>query len=202
VQDSLQTIPARKGVAVRLMAGDQIKVINTHGTQVIDTWAFNAEDMDEFMSMEHSRTHLLRTIPLVGDSLRTNRRKPILTVVADTSGGVHDTLVAACDKQRYALLGHPVHDNCTDNLAAGLRALELKPPEVPCPLNLFMNVPVQANGAISFEPPVSPPGSFISLRAEMDLVIVFSACPQDITPVNGAQCLPTEAHFVVERAQS
>ena len=130
-------IPARKGRAVRLRKGQRIRVINTKGQQVVDTWAFNAEDMREFMSMEHSRVEIGRIIPAAGDALVTNRRRPILTLVEDTSGGVHDTLFAACDRWRYEIFGcAEYHDNCTDNLAAGLAELGLAPPETPAPLNL------------------------------------------------------------------
>lgn len=195
---AMVTIPARKGKAAFVTRGQQIRVINTHGQQVVDTWAFNRHDLAEFMSMEHSRPHMEKTIPAVGDVLRTNRRRPILTVVEDTSGGVHDTLLAACDRYRYELLGcKDYHDNCTDNLVAGLKVLGLTPPEVPSPLNLFMNIPVKPDRTLSFEPPVSTPGSYIVLRAEMDLVIAFSACPQDMVPINGRDLKPTEAHFTV-----
>jgi hypothetical protein len=193
-----QTIPARRGKAAFVSKGQVVKVINTHGQQVVDTWAFNRADLAEFMSMEHTRAHARRLIPAVGDSLLTNRRRPILTLVEDTSGGVHDTLIAACDRYRYALLGcKEYHDNCTDNLAAALKELSLAPPETPSPLNLFMNIPWTRAGSLSFEPPVSTPGTHVALRAEMDLIIAFSACPQDMVPINGVDCRPTEAHFVI-----
>ena len=89
------TIPARRGKAAYVAANQVVRVINTHGEQVVDTWAFNRHDIREFMSMEHSRSWLRRLIPHVGDSLVTNRRRPILTVLEDTSGGIHDTLLAA-----------------------------------------------------------------------------------------------------------
>jgi uncharacterized protein YcgI (DUF1989 family) len=60
-----------------------------------------------------------------------------------------------------------------------------------------MNIPVQPDGSLSFEPPVSQPGDYVLLRAEMDCVIVFSACPQDMVPINGVACMPTEAHFEI-----
>jgi uncharacterized protein YcgI (DUF1989 family) len=100
-------IPARKGKAVSLRKGQRIKVINTKGQQVVDTWGFNADDLHEFMSMEHSRVAIGHIIPVIGDGLVTNRRRPILTLVEDTSGGIHDTLFAACDRWRYELLAHP-----------------------------------------------------------------------------------------------
>lgn len=197
--DTLHTIPARKGKAYAVKKGETIKVINTHGDQVVDTWAFNTADLAEFMSMEHSRAHIMKIIPVTGDTMLTNRRRPILTLVDDTSGGIHDTIVAACDKHRYRFLGvEEYHDNCEENLHAAMHEIGLEARETPSPLNLFMNIPVKADRTISFEAPVSTPGSFVALRAEMDLIIAFSACPQDILPINGIGHPPTEAHFTVE----
>jgi uncharacterized protein YcgI (DUF1989 family) len=191
-------IPARRGKAAHVKQGQTIRVINTHGEQVVDTWAFVAGDLAEFMSMEHSRAGMRRLTPNVGDTLLTNRRAPILTLLEDTSGGVHDTLMAACDRWRYEGLGcTEYHDNCQDNLFGGCKELGLVPPETPSPLNLFMNIPWTPEGALSFDPPVSTPGSFVVLRAERDLIIAFSACPQDILPINGRGRQPTEAHFLV-----
>lgn len=191
-------IPARKGKAARLRQGQSVRIINTRGQQVVDTWAFNAADIRELMSMEHSRVSIGGILPKIGSVFVTNHRRPILTVVEDTSGGIHDTLIAACDRYRYEGLGCVgYHDNCTDNLAAALGDLGLTAPETPSPLNLFMNIPVIDGNAIEFRPPVSTPGSYIALRAEMDCVIAFSACPQDIIPINGIGLKPTEAHFEV-----
>jgi uncharacterized protein YcgI (DUF1989 family) len=122
-------IPARQGKALQLRRGQRARVVNTKGQQVVDTWAFNAADLGEFMSMEHSRVAMGRIIPGIGDALVTNRRRPILTLTEDTSGGIHDTLFAACDRWRYERLGHQgYHDNCTDNLTAGMKALGLTRP--------------------------------------------------------------------------
>ena len=60
-----------------------------------------------------------------------------------------------------------------------------------------MNIPVASDGTVSFEAPVSRPGDYVTLRAEMDCVLAFSACPQDIVPINGVDCIPTEAHFQI-----
>lgn len=190
-------IPARQGIAVEMATGQTATVLNTHGKQVVDTWAFNANDMNEVMSMEHSRTAMLKIAPQIGDTFVTNRRRAILTLVADTTPGIHDTLIAACDTYRYSDLGADAdHANCTNNLHAALAAIGRKATEVPSPLNLFMNVPVGADGSLQFRPPTSEPGQYVKFRAEMDLIIVFSACPQDVTSVNGMQ--PTDAHFLID----
>ena len=193
----LYSVPARQGRAVRLRAGQTIRIINTHGTQVCDTWAFNAEQPNEFMSMEHVRAWIDRTIPRAGDVLVTNRRKPILTLVADTSPGVHDTLIAPCDLDRYRTLGVAVyHDNCADNLRMALAAIGLRTGEVPCALNLWMNIPVGADTGIRWLPTVAAPGDHVDLRAEIDCVVVMSACPQDIVAINSNA--PRDVHFIVE----
>ena len=197
-ESELHTSPARRGRAVRLACGQAIRIINTHGQQVVDTWAFSAEDLTEFLSNEHLRATLQRICPRRGDPLITNRRRPILHFEEDTSPGVHDTLLAACDDYRYGLLGcTEYHDNCTDNLYAAMRRLGLRPPGCPSPLNLWMNIPVDAGGNTTFAEPVSKPGDHVVLRAELDCVVALSACPQDILPINGALRRPTEAHYQI-----
>jgi uncharacterized protein YcgI (DUF1989 family) len=191
-------VPARKGKATRLARGKRLRLVNTHGQQVVDTWAFNADDVGEFMSMAHSHASLSKILPTTGDTMVSNRRRPMLTFVEDTSGGIHDTLIAACDKWRYeqlGVVGH--HDSCADNLRAGLAELGLEPPIIPPPLNMFMNIPVGAEGNVSFEPSIAGLGSHVTLQAEMDLVIAFSACPQDIVPINGTDCTPKDVHFEI-----
>jgi uncharacterized protein len=196
---SLRTIPARRGTAARVRRGQHVRIVNTHGTQVVDTWAFSAEDVTEWMAMEASRAWFLKLAAGLGDSFVTNRRRPILTLVEDTSNTAHDTLMAPCDAQRYGLLGVTgYHDNCRDNLHAGLRELGVTIPATPPSLNVFMNIPWDAAGRLSWGEPVSPPGSYVVFRAEMDLIVAFSACPQDILPINGTTGRTTEAHFSIE----
>jgi uncharacterized protein len=186
-------IPARSGRAIHAARGDVIEVVNTHGTQVVDFWALCPPDLSEHLSMEHTHTAIKRLIPRVGDTLVSNLRRPLLTVITDTSPGVHDTVIASCDPERYRQLGvEGQHDNCRDNFEAALADLGLAAPPLPAPLNLFMNVPWTPDGSLRFEPPVSRPGDLVRFRIETDLVVVMSACPQDLTPVNGAAQRPVD----------
>ena len=75
---TIETIPARRGRAVRLKAGQSLKVINTHGHQVVDFWAFCEPDVGEFLSMEHLRATLTTVFPHSGHDLYTNKRRAIL----------------------------------------------------------------------------------------------------------------------------
>lgn len=186
----LVVVPARHGRATRLAAGRSIRIVNTHGSQVVDCWAWNAADMAEFMSMEATRVWNQRLNPRLGDTFVTNRRNPILTLVEDTSPGVHDTFMAACDRHRYERLGCTTyHRNCLDNMTEALAAIGLAAPHPTlASFNVFMNIAVLADGReLDTRPAVSRPGDHVTLRAEMDCVVALSACPQDIVPICGAE---------------
>lgn len=200
IDNTLQAVPARCGKAAIVKKGQRIKIINTHGQQIVDTWAFNPCDMSEYLSMHHTRAYLNKVIPAAGDVLVSNRRRPMLHFLEDTSPGVHDTLIAACDIYRYIGLGvTEYHDNCQDNMYAALAALHLAAPTCPSPLNLWMNTPGEKN-TIQWLPPVSKPGDYVVLEAAIDCVVAMSACPQDIVPINGEACCPVEAHYTVYEA--
>lgn len=201
MSDAVTTIPARHGKAVKLVKGQAVKLINIHGSQVVDCWAWNAEDLGEHMSMEASRVWNQRLNPLVGDSFVTNKRNPILTLVEDTSPGVHDTFMAACDCHRYERLGvTEYHRNCLDNKFEAMAELGLTPPHpLLASFNIFMNIEVQRDGrALYTKPTVTRPGDYVILKAEMDCFVAFSACPQDIVPIQGqTDNTPKDAAFMV-----
>ncbi|KAF2791038.1 hypothetical protein K505DRAFT_327176 [Melanomma pulvis-pyrius CBS 109.77] len=246
----LQTIPARRGAAIILRSGQKIRIVNTFGNQVVDTWAFalptstisttsidaplypnatstspplysavsnTAASAPEYMSMCHTRASNLKITPAVGDVLVSQKRAPMVKLVEDTSPGVHDTLIAACDRWRYSELGvEGYHESCTDNcwdaLAKLAEGLEGETAEgvkglqaalggrVPDPFNLFMNIPITQEGegarrGVSFEPPVTKPGDYVVFQALRDIVMAWSACPQDVLTINGKN--PVDAHFEI-----
>ena len=194
---TLHTIPARRGKAAIVPKGQSIKIINTHGTQVVDFWAFNADDIDEWMSMPHTRNACRKLTPAVGETFVTTLRRPILTLDEDTSPGVHDTLIPACDAVRYVQLGYEGHANCADNMANGLRELGVDPPPPPAVFNIFMNVPIGPTGRLEIVAPVCEPGDYVVLRAEMDCITALSACPHDIFPVNGVEATPRDVAYTI-----
>ena len=103
-------------------------------------------------------------------------------------------MMAACDRYRYRLLGcKDYHDNCTDNMWRALVGLNLQPSETPCPFNLWQNTPVTESGDIQQLPTVAKRGDHVLFKAEMDLVICLSCCPQDMVPINNMK--PRSARF-------
>jgi uncharacterized protein YcgI (DUF1989 family) len=191
----------RENGSTLLQRGQSLKIINTHGTQVVDLWAFSSSAPSlSYLSMHHTRASLMKLSPRKGDTMVNNMRAPMLTLVQDTTPGIHDTLFAACDPRRYSLLGvEGYHASCAENLMKGLQRHtdvvnigQLGGTEfngtTPGPLNLFMNIEaekVSDGGKMSAAPPTAGEGDYVVLKAEMDCVVVLSACPMDIVPVNG-----------------
>ncbi|KAF2476225.1 uncharacterized protein BDR25DRAFT_209937 [Lindgomyces ingoldianus] len=182
----------------------------------------------EYLSLPHTRAATNRLVPEIDDTLLTNLRSPIMTLIEDTTPGAHDTLTAACDASLYAALGvdkPEEHGSCAENLVLALKELNekagLKGSKAvgaditvnitPTPLHLFMNAPIEldsraqssgsgAKGAqFIVEEPKGKKRGYVKFRAERDVVIVMSACPMDIGPQNGGKCMA--ANFVVEEAE-
>src|SRR3981189_3660672 len=82
-------VPAGAGLAVWVRHGEHLRIVDVEGGQVGDLFAFAAADPGEYLSASHTRTPTSRLFPRIGGPFRTNRRRPILTLVADTSPRVH-----------------------------------------------------------------------------------------------------------------
>lgn len=183
--DEVRTIvPPGEGRLVRVVANSELVIENIAGGQVGDLFAFSADDPAEHLSAAHTRAHNWRLFPAVGESFVTNRRRPILTLLEDTSPGAHDMLIPACDPERYRRLGAAEHPSCAVNLSAALAPLGAELVAVPQPVNLFMPVPVDRTGALTLAESPAHPGDLVRCRAELDLLLVLSACPQDLVPLN------------------
>jgi uncharacterized protein YcgI (DUF1989 family) len=194
----VHVVPARHGKAVKVPSGATLKIVTPVGTQVADTWAFSAADFSEHLSMDHTRSVNSNIFVDKGTRLVSNQRRLMLTVIDDTSPGRHDTLLCPCNAAIYREHGVTgYHRSCTDNLHEALRAIGAEIAFTPAAMNVFMNIPVAEDGSVSRLPPRSRPGDALFLRAEMDLVVVVSACPQDITPINGADRTPTDIHLEI-----
>ncbi|WP_433153723.1 DUF1989 domain-containing protein [Actinomadura nitritigenes] len=183
-------VPAGEGRAVRVAAGQRVRVVDLEGGQVGDLFAFAADDPRERLSAAHTRSGTSRLFPQIGEPFVTDRRRPILVLADDTSPGSHDMLIAACDPARYAALGVPGHRSCARNLELALAELGLDVAVTPQPVNVFMRIPVQESGRLRWLPAESRAGDAITFEAVMDCVVVVSACPQDMVGINNGRPTP------------
>ncbi len=179
-------IPAAGTASVLLSRGQRCRIVNTQGGQVVDTWVFNARDVDEYLSMEHSRsaTYHLQFRP--GDTLVSNRFRSIVTYIEDTSPGWHDTLHAACSAGSYQFYGvQAPHPNCQDNLLGQMSFHGHTLSHIPCPWNLFETTVIDENLSLSDRPAAAAAGDYVELQAEMAVMVVCSACPSRIGHISG-----------------
>ena len=144
----------------------------------------------------------LRLHTITGDDRWRRIAERALRAYAPTLGeqpaALHDMLLACCDKWIYKFYGcAPGHANCRDNFLAALFEAGFDGHLVPNPLNLWMNIPVRDNSTIALDTPLSKPGDHVVLRALMDVVVVFSACPMDVTPINGEDKTPKPVHYEI-----
>jgi len=186
-------VPAGEGRAVLVREGRHVRVVDVEGGQVGDLFAVALADPGEYASASHTRVAIAKLFPRPGDPVMTNRRRPILSVTADTSPGRHDMLYAACDPARYALLGaQSSHRSCAENLRQALDAHGVTLPVVPQPLNVFMDVRPGEDGILTSHPASSARGDYIAFQAHMDCLVVLSSCPMDIVPISVGGITPLE----------
>ena len=193
------TLPSGEPYLLAITKGQTLRIVDLEGNQAVDVIFYNRHDPAEHYSATQT---LLRQggIYLTTDSvLYSCDANPMLTIVADTCGR-HDTLGGACAAEsntvRYALQKKFMH-NCRDNYLIALQHADIgigKRDLVPN-INFFMNVPVTAEGELTFADGVSAPGKYVELRAEMDLWMLVSNCPQLNNPCNAYN--PTPAQFLL-----
>ncbi|HEX5392470.1 MAG TPA: urea amidolyase associated protein UAAP2 [Rhodocyclaceae bacterium] len=194
-----QTVPAGEPYLLAINKGQTVRIVDLEGNQAADVIFYNRREVAEHYSATQT---MLRQggIYLTTDSvLYSNEGKPMLTIVADTCGR-HDTLGGACAAEsntvRYALQKKFMH-SCRDNYLIALQHADIgitKGDLVPN-INFFMNVPVTADGDLTFADGVSAPGKYVELRAEMDVWLLLSNCPQLNNPCNAYN--PTPVRFLV-----
>lgn len=190
------TIPAKDGRAVRVAAGQRIRIATPKGAQAADFFAYNADDVAEWLSPNHTWVTTFNVKPRQGDVLISRFRRPMLRFHEDGADGVHDMMIAACDQFRYEFFGHVgPHPSCSENLLTAMRRLGHAIDVVPQPINFFTNTRVEADGGFVSPPNPVAPGAYVELEALMDLICVVSSCPFDLAvdgwPIN-AEGGPTE----------
>lgn len=174
-----------EGRAVAIMEGNRFAVVDIDGGQVGDLFAFNADDLSEFASASHTRPAIEKLFPRPGDTIYSNLRRPMLLLEEDRSPGRHDTLYAACDPQRYAMLGVTTpHRSCATNLAEAMAPFGGLPVPTPQPFNIFMEVDVGMSGNMVLNSATSRPGDRLVFSALMDIVVALSSCPMDVKPIS------------------
>ena len=171
------------GLGLRLGRGQVLRVIDPEGEQVSDVVAFANDDPSERLSSGRSLDYN-NTIFLTTDHvLYSNRSSPMFTILEDRVGK-HDFLLTPCSPETFELLyddHQGYHPSCFENLAMNLKRFGIADDDIPTTFNAFMNVDVLPSGELEIGPPLSKPGDFVDLRAEMDLIVGVTACSAEMS---------------------
>ena len=172
----------QSGTALRLAAGQSLRVSSPTGGQVSDVTAFASDDTGNWLSSGRTIDYGGTIYVTTGSVLYSNRSTPMLTITADTAGR-HDFVIAPCSAEMFErLYGASGHPSCFENLATHLKPFGIAPDQIPTTLNLFMVVTADPHsGRITIAPPSSRPGDHVDLRAEIDLIVGVTACSAEIT---------------------
>lgn len=193
LQDFL--IPAREYQAFTMHRGNVLRVSDVEGKQVADIVCFRLEDLDERLNNENTMLVNNTYNPTAGHVVYSDDCNPMFTILSDTVGRNYPG-GAMCSEQLNRLrYGIPGTRNCRDNLAAAVRSWGIAKRQLPGAFTPFMKVTHYPDGTATIEEPSSKPGDYIDLRAEMNLLVAISACPQERNPCNGWH--PSSLHAVV-----
>jgi uncharacterized protein len=170
------------GCALKVAAGETLRVTSPTGGQVADLTAFAAADLGEWLSSGRTIDYGGTILVTTGSVLYSNRSTPMLTITADTAGR-HDFLISPCSAEMFErLYGSAGHPSCFTNLATHLARFGIHGDRIPTTLNLFMVVTVDpGDGHITIEAPSCAAGDHVDLRAEIDLVVGVTACSAELT---------------------
>lgn len=177
--------------------GDIIRIVDLKGNQAADTIFYNANDVSERYSATDTIREQGALYLTAGSMLKTNLNNDLLEIVADTCGR-HDTIGGACATEsntvRYDLEKRCMHA-CRDSWMLAIQEHEeygLKKQDITHNINFFMNVPVTADGQLTFADGISAPGKYVELKAKMDTLVLISNCPQLNNPCNGYDPTPIQ----------
>lgn len=177
-------------------AGQYFRIVDLEGNQAVDTLFYNAADIEERYSANDTIRAQANIYLGAGSRLLANSGRTLLSIVADTCGR-HDTLGGACSAEsntvRYALEKRSMH-SCRDSflLALARWGQGMTKRDLASNINFFMNVPVTEKGELTFADGISAAGRYVEMRAEMDVLVLISNCPQLNNPCNAYNPTPVQ----------
>jgi urea carboxylase-associated protein 1 len=191
-----EVVPAGEPFMRTLKKGQVVRILDLEGNQAVDTLFYNANNTEERYDASQTIREQGNLYITSGSRLLSNDGNLMLTVIADTCGR-HDTLGGACSAEsntvRYALEKHYMH-SCRDSFIMALAEHDqgMSKRDLPSNINFFMNVPVTPDGKLTFADGISAAGRYVEMRAEMDVLVLISNCPQLNNPCNAYNPTPIE----------
>jgi uncharacterized protein len=168
-----------------LTAGDRLRIIDLEGQQAVDFLVYDAANAENRYNAANT-IKINRSIYVGAGSRLISDLGDVLMTVSEDTVGHHDTLGGCCSTEvnalRYGIKGTA---SCRNNFIAALAEHGLGSRDIVANVNFFMNVPVRPDGSTEIVEGLSEPGDFVDLRAEKNVLVVISNCPQLYNPCSG-----------------
>lgn len=187
-------LPAGESWLHEVKQGQTLRILDLEGNQAVDTLFYNARDPQERYSAVDTIREQGNLYLTAGTRLLSSEGNALMTIVADTCGR-HDTLGGACAAEsnsvRYAIEKKFMH-SCRDSFLHALGHCDcgLDKRDLTANVNFFMNVPVTPQGELTFADGISGAWKYVEMRAEMDVFVLISNCPQLNNPCNAYNPTP------------
>jgi urea carboxylase-associated protein 1 len=187
-------LPAGESWLHEVKRGQVFRILDLEGNQAVDTLFYNAHNPEERYSAVDTIREQGNLYLTAGTRLLSTEGNVLMTIVADTCGR-HDTLGGACAAEsnavRYAIDKKYMH-SCRDSFLHALGHCDcgMDKRDLTANVNFFMNVPVTPQGELTFADGISAPGKYVEMRAEMDVYVLISNCPQLNNPCNAYNPTP------------
>ena len=190
-------VPARAPWLHMIAAGQTLRIVDVEGNQAVDFLIYSAADDAERYSAQDTVAAQGNLFLKTGTVLLSNEGNPLMTITA-SAVEYHDTIGGACSCESNTLrYGHHTRHQhaCVDNFLEANLTQGRGKRDIVSIINFFMNVPVEEDGTLGIVDGISAPGLTVDLRAEMDVIVVVSNCPQINNPCNAFN--PTPVRMIV-----
>ncbi|HLK64430.1 MAG TPA: urea amidolyase associated protein UAAP1 [Bryobacteraceae bacterium] len=140
-----------------------------------------------------------------GFVLYSDMGRVLCSIIEDTVGW-HDPLAGCSNRAmiadrygdaRYQECRNDYYKNARDSFLVELGKWGLGPRDLVANVNFFSRVDVAADGAMSFHAGNSQPGSYIDLRADMNVLTIVNTCPHPLDP--NPKYDPKPVHLSIRR---
>jgi uncharacterized protein YcgI (DUF1989 family) len=200
-------VPASHGRGFVVPQGHTLRIEEIEGKQVVDATFQNADNLREtFHAGQSMALNMLGGTGNLKQVRYLYSRPPyenVLMEVTDDPVGVNFAWMGGrCTRMIYEFrnargIGRRVdvegHRTCQQNLEEALAPFGVEPDLVPDVFNIWLNNDDEATVReqhMVFLPPVADTGDYIGLRAEMNVLVGISACPNDQDGVNDGSPKP------------
>ena len=192
-----EVVPKNSGAAFKIKKGQRVRIA---GKSIVDFVAFNLHDLTERFDQARTKTNQVKIFISTDDVLYSKRNNPMLTIVGDTFvEGRHDLQKGMCSRKRFEMVARgqskrvfaegvdinpkkeeeiPNH-GCWENLSGAVKPWGIAPDDVPSPFNIFQCMRIDPDSGVMYDTMTRPKDeAYVDFRAEMDLLVAASACPE------------------------